>query len=544
MAVYKETQLRTSYAIIVIALVFILMYPCWLIGDRELYWQEGLYAVEATGIKFWLPLATAHGIVLPNSFPLFPWLAGLIHELTGLPITFILRAIVVAALASVTTLIWHTTRKAANTEAATVAAAVMLSTSIIFEKSLNGYPEMLGILFLTLAWLLWFSIGMMKNNWSLAWSAGYFFCGLAFYTIGVKAIIIFTVPLIFMRRPLTIWPKLRKPGFVVGLAVLTGFIIMWLLPCLQTTSTVALLELPTSSWSDYLIHLLTFPFVVILRFLPWSIITWAPFCVAFIPLDKTPVFSRFLRTIAYSLFFFFWINPSTDSRNLIFLAPPVAILSGLYYWIVIRRYGKQLQLLLKYFSLVAFAIGIAIFAVYLLPETWWDKLFSMHHGMSFTTNSKYLFLSMFYGCMVCGISIWLYTKAGKTRIWEIILLLSLCTATFFWAIMFPYRAQNREKRALGQEISEALKNSGAAANTLIYKSKIVDLYGECYYSGHRVQRITSMTDLPQKQPVIYLLSMGFPSMPTRRWNNLFPAHKMYHNKRLCLWEGELIKKTR
>jgi Dolichyl-phosphate-mannose-protein mannosyltransferase len=544
MSVYKETPFKKSYAIFFIVIVFIVMYPLWLLGDRELYWNEGLYAVESTGIEYWFPVARAHGIMQTNSFPLFPWLARLLHELSGLPITFILRGIAVAALGGIIALVWHTTRRVAGTKAATVAAAVMMSTSIIFEKTLDGYPEMGGMLFLTIAWLLWFYLGTIKNNWSLAWVAGYFFCGLAFYTIGWTAIIIFTVPLIFMRRPLTIWPKLRKPGFFAGLMLLVGFVMLWFFPYLQNSQALSFLSFPTNTWGNYLVHLLTFPFEVVFRFLPWSIIAWAPFCVALIPLDKTPVFSRFLRTIAYSLFFLIWLNPSADSRNIIFLVPPVAILSGIYYPIVIRRYGKQFQLVLKYLSFLAIATGIIVIAAYLLPTTWWSSLVSMKRGMGFVTNPKYLLLSLFYGCMICSIGIWLCSKMGKVRIWQLILLLTLCVTTFFWAIMYPYRAQDKGKSNLGSEIRETLENSNVPHNTLIYKIDIVDLYGECYYSGYRVQRIISLNDIPDYKPVIYLLSLGFPGMPERRWTNLFPPNKKYRGKDLRLWKGEKISKQR
>ena len=435
MSVYTETTLKKSHAIFFIAIIFLIMYPLWLIGDRELYWSEGLYAVEAAGIEYWFPIVRAHGIIQTNSFPLFPWVAKALHQLSGLPITFILRSIVIIALGGIVTLVWHTARRTAGIKAASVAAAVMMSTAIIFEKGLDGYPEIVAMFFLTTAWLLWFYIGTIKNSWSLAWIAGYFFCGLAFYTIGWQAIIIFTVPLIFMRRPLTIWSKIGKPGFFAGLAILLGFIMLWLVPCLRNSQSLSFINLPTTTWSNYLIHLLTFPFEVLLRFLPWSIIAWAPFCVALIPLDKTPVFSRFLRTIAYSLFFLIWLNPSTDSRNIIFIVPPVAILSGIYYSIVIRRYGRQMQMLMKQLSFLAIIAGIVIFSVYLLPVTWWSELVSMRRGMNFVNNQKYLYLSLFYGCLLCGLGIWLCSKMGKVRIWQFILIMTLCLTTLFWAIM-------------------------------------------------------------------------------------------------------------
>ena len=54
--------------------------------------------------------------------------------------------------------------------------------------------------------------------------------------------------------------------------------------------------------SHYLKDILVYPFQLAFRFLPWTFLAWPAFCVAYYPLDKNPIFSRFLRTIFLSLF--------------------------------------------------------------------------------------------------------------------------------------------------------------------------------------------------------------------------------------------------
>lgn len=105
--------------------------------------------------------------------------------------------------------------------------------------------------------------------------------------------------------------------------------------------------------------------------------------------------------------------------------------------------------------------------------------------------------------------------------------------------MHPYRAQEEVKREFGTTIRRAL--DGQPGGTL-YKSNILDLYGELFYSGAKVVKLQSLEELPEDQETVYLISTEFPQYPDRSWSNLLPPDYSYRNHRLSLWKG--VKRER
>lgn len=73
----------------------------------------------------------------------------------------------------------------------------------------------------------------------------------------------------------------------------------------------------------------------------------------------------------------------------------------------------------------------------------------------------------------------------------------------------------------------------------LYKSNILDLYGELYYSGTEVRRILELDELPTTEEVVYLISTEFPQYPDRSWVNLLAPDYSYRGHRLFLWKGTL-----
>jgi hypothetical protein len=546
MARYEEKIFKWFPCFIVIAFAFLLLYCPFQLGDRELYWQEGYYAVQAAEMEYLLPMTFAHGVVIKNSYPLFPWIASLLNNELGWSLEFSLRFISVFSLALLTSVVWYAARSAGGVQAAAVAAAMMISSNIVIEKALDGYPDMLMLFFLTVGWLLWFSFGAGQGNWSVAWIFALFFCGLVFYTNGPLAVLYFVIPLILMRRPLTIWPKLRKPGFFIGLAIFLGFLLLWKMPHLIFARTLPFRYMPMEAkhFYAYLEHLIVFPFDVVVRFFPWSLLAWAPFCVALHPLDRTPIFSRFLRTIFFALFFLLWLSPYSEPRDIMLLAPPLAIMTGLNYWLVIRRYGNFMMKILNFFPWMAMGIGLVIFVFYLAPANWWTNLVSLSRGIEFKYVAFNFICGMIGASLAVAAGFTLIVLRRKPPIWFYMLVLIICPVIFFWTIARPYKAQENSKQTLGMELRAALNKEHVPMNEIIYKSAILGLYGECYYMGGKVQKIFSLDELPKDKKVVYLLSPEFPEFPERRWRNLRPTRQQYRKKRLCLWQGVKIDNKR
>ena len=103
-------------------------------------------------------------------------------------------------------------------------------------------------------------------------------------------------------------------------------------------------------------------------------------------------------------------------------------------------------------------------------------------------------------------------------------------------VIRPYRAQERNKREFGAMIAAALARETPGR---LYKSNILDLYGEIYYAGVGARKIQTLEELPADEPVVYLLSTEFPLFPDRNWTNLLAPGYTYRSHRLALWKGEL-----
>ncbi len=541
---YEEKICPHWYCLVVLAFAFIIFYWPMYLDDRELFRHEAYYAAQAMEMKeHTIPITSAHGVVIQNSYPLFPWLASQCHQHLGMSMEFALRFISVMALAAIAGLVAGASGNVGNIQAATVAAACMMSSNIVLEKAPDGYPDMLMLIFLMSGWLLWFWLGAGRGNWNAAWIVGLFFGGLAFYTNGFVALIYFIVPLIFQRRPLTIWPKLRKPGFIVGLILLLSFVVLWGFPHLMFARTLPFRYMPveTKHFYGYLEHLISFPFDVAFRLLPWTLFAWAPFCAAFFPLDKSPIFSRFLRTIFISLFMILWLSPYTDARDILVLVPPVSIMTGLWYWLIIRRYGFGLARVAKLAPYLLLACGLVIIGFYLVPEEWWLPFVQLSRKITFKNNWNHLLFGTGGGLLAIILGLMVYRYVIRRRIdmsiWMLVMLLAAGPMLFIWCIARPYRAQESGRRDMGIELRQALSSQGVNYEETIYKAAILDLYGECYYMGGKVKKIFSLSELPEEEKTVYLISTSFPEYPRRRWKNLLPAQKTYHGQRICLWQG-------
>ncbi len=544
MAVYEEKILKWYYAVPFLALVFMLIYPFYQIGDRDLYWSEGDFATMALEMQGMPPLPLAHGEIIPDTYPLYPMLAGLVHK-TGMSMEFSLRIVSVLALALIVILVWETGRRGMDTLAAAVASAVMISTVLIAEKTVDGYPDMLALLFLCCGWFTWYNLGATASNWNLAWLSGFFFCGLAFYTIGWESILYFVTPLIFMRRPLTIWQKINKSGFYTGLAVLAFFILMWGIPrwIAGTDIPFSTMPLETASVKSYVAQLFSYPFEVAIRLMPWLIFAWAPLCVAFHPLEKNPIFSRFLRTILISLFFLLWILPDTKGRDMIILVPPMALLIGMNYSLAVRRYGSKIRKLLVGMGLILLAGAVGAMIYILIPaESIHDfipfkrELFYKDDSLRFTFSILQVSLAAF-----CALLMVLYFRK-RGQIWVSVLLFSLAAMLIFWGVINPYKAQDRSRSSFGKTLKEAIGADFSPDMTVYKDRRISGLYSESVYMGCKVRKVKNVSEIPEDARIIFFLSTEVPNLSNRAWKNLL-ERSFYRDKRIYLWKGEQIPKA-
>ena len=535
--IYEEKKTGIPATVLILAGVFLVTVSPWALELRSLYWNEGTFAAMVREIASFPPLLTLHGENASGVFPLYPLIVKIIHS-CGVGMEFSLRIVPVIALAVLISIVWLCCYRASGRQAAAAGAAVMMSSMIVIDKGLEGNPILLTSLGIFACWLIWFDLGAWRGEWGLAWLASGLVAGLLFYTAGWQGLFMAVVPLLFLRRPLTLRTKPRGPGFVFGVGLILFFILAWGLPRWHAGFAGAFRPDYASpeGTGTYLVQLLVFPFEAAFRLLPWSIFAWAPFCPAIIQLDRNPLLGKYLRTLFVVLFCILWFSPETEGRDIVCLVPPLAVLIGLNYWIAVRRYGARYLLLFKLAGVAALICGIAALLFWLLPAELLEKL-PLTRDPDYR-KEPFLFL---FGTVYCGSSILLsvlsLVVARKgIALWKLGLLVFTSFILLYWGAVVPYKAALHTRRDMGLELRRAL--GGRTDGLTVYKyNTLAGLYPECHYMGGRIVTVKNASELPVNEKVIYVLAPEVPSVPDRSWKSLL--NREYRNQRLALWRGEL-----
>lgn len=549
MAIFEEKQPKTWMTILLIASAFLLAYPLWNLGGRELFWNEGEYAVAASEMWVFPPFVTLHGQGSAELQPLFPLFARLLHS-TGLSMEFSLRFLSVFPLAALTFLTGLICWRASGRQAGAAAAVAMATSLLVAEKGVEGYPHLLGALVLYGGWILWLYVGMVWSTWNFAWVFVGLFSGLAFYVGGFKMLMYFLIPLALQRRPATIWSKMKQPDFYLAILILGGFILLWLAPQWMTYGERTMLEPEPFQFhaGKWLMHVVQFPFEFLVRFFPWSLMMWAPFCAALIPLEGNPILMKFHRTLFWGLAVLLWLDPATKARDMIYLAPVVAVLVGMSYWIVVRRYGGFFCRLFRWMSYLILASAIVSLAFFLAPpdvlkasltalEPWIGKDVQSVPRDMVPFRCGELALSALLAILACIFSI---RKRGA-KVW--LLYLGVFTAFMlqFWAVVNPTRIPKRAKETFGKTIRSVLETrEGRLPERLYLDPQIVGLYSETYYMGLPVTSRSPERIAEDENPVYILSADVFPASMTRKWTPLHQSE--YKGSTLYLYRGEMIRK--
>ena len=533
----REKTVPFAVGFAVLLITFLLLYQPWQIGLHDLLRAEGIYAAEAQEFGPGLPVCTAHGVIIRWDAPLYPLLAAGLHR-TGVPLTWALRLIPLAATMLLAGLVFWAARSARPAGAALIAAAIFLSFLLTVDKTLIASPQTLAAFGLLAAHLVWFHYAARRNSWNSAWLLS---CAIMVPTVwagGLKMLLFYAFPLIFMRRPLTIWPKLNKPGMAAGAAVLAAGLLLWLAPQWLTpgAATDPARFLPEPDWG----RLLTFPGDLLVRLLPWSPLLWIPFCVALQPLDETPIFGRFLRTLACSTFFLLWLAPGWQSSDMIFLAGPLAILLGCGYETAVRRYSHPIRSLGRAAACFTCGTAFALLLFLLLPEQLLQTRFDLHLGIDFREEWLYRTLSMLIiAALLAGGAAGVF--GGKRNpVWLHFLFAAAAAGMFWWTVIRPYHAQDHARAELGDFLASVLEKEQLPRTEPVYKIDIREFYCETSRIGHPIRKIAVLEELPDSAPTVYLLATEFPQFPRRDWENLLPLERQsYFGRRIGLWRGTL-----
>lgn len=541
--IYEERKISPLSTLILLGAGFLLIVSPWLLGLRDLYWGEGAYAAMTAELDSFPPLLKLHGIIASGVYPLYPLLVkGL--ACTGLGMEFCLRIIPGLALLLLCGIVFISCWRTSGLQGAAVGAAVMLSSMVVVDKCSEGNPVFLTTLGIFACWMVWFDLAAWRGRWNFAWIASGFIAGLTFYSGGWQALFQIIVPMLFLRRPLSLKSKPRGYGFPAALLLIALFILLWGFPRWYVGYAGAFRPdtAPLLSGKEYLIQLLLFPFDALIRLFPWSLFLWVPFCPAIITLDKNPLLCKYLRTLFTVLVCLLWFTPGTEGRDLVVLVPPLAVLIGRNYWIAVRRYGARYLALFKFLAWVLLACAGAAIVFYLSSDEMLQK-FSFHLPRFAYRREVFIFiLALAYsgGAFLLALLTLVQTRRKGVPVWRSILLLALAGTLLNWGVVVPYKAASHERREAGTAIRKAI--GGDTDGLTVYKSaSLGGLYAEGFYMGGKIATFKNASELPSGEKTIYVLAPEVPIVPDRAWKNLFSRE--YRQLRLNLWKGELRQET-
>ncbi len=98
MAIFEEKRIRPWVVVLILLAVFVIAYPAWHLGERELFWNEGDVAGIISEMTSFPPAVTLHGKLSGEQYPLFPLVCKIFRSVTGASMEFTLRFVSVLCL--------------------------------------------------------------------------------------------------------------------------------------------------------------------------------------------------------------------------------------------------------------------------------------------------------------------------------------------------------------------------------------------------------------------------------------------------------------
>jgi 4-amino-4-deoxy-L-arabinose transferase-like glycosyltransferase len=412
--------------------------------------------------------------------------------------------------------------------AGAVAAAAVLGNYLTFRVGLSGEPDMLGALFINAAWLGWYRLSRERKRWLYAWLVAHVFLLLAVLTIGIQAIVYFYLPIVCLRRPIKARRRLLKSEHLISVAILLIFVSLWvaLSPGRASAMTNSLQGFhPGGSLSSYGKHLISFPFLMAIFFLPWTFLVWPGFCVAFRPLERDPILGKFLRTIVVSLLLCFWFVP-LSSKTLAPLIGPMAILIGLNYDILVRRHGKKLLLIPKALGVIGLGFAATIFVI------------GWVHDPPVIPQRPAVVIGAFFCLGLAAIGTYIvFSNHLRGPIWLHVLVGVIIFRLAVLASYTVYEAElgNHRKR------DAITLTSQLPANDPVYwlTEEAREIPVRMYYAKRPVLLIQHTSSLPTNRDTVYLLAEDqLPISKSRIWEPASSA-VMLDDTELRMWRGQV-----
>ena len=527
---------------------FASLYGVWLFAGPELVRNEGIYAAAAAEFESHSPaVATIHQWATPECFPLFPAVVDFLHRHAGVPMVTALRGLSIVMLFAGAVLVYLAASARRSCTAGWVAAAMYFSSILALDKSVVGAPATGNAFFLLAAQLLFFEFGFRRSDWTRAWMFASLLVTAGFFNGGFEVPVFFIFPMFFLRRPLSVSSKYRRAGFAFAVVIIVLAVLWWAKEYNAFPRRQPILDVwrENAAETANLSGLLTFPFAFVFMLLPWSVIAWMPFCVALQSLDTTPIFSRYLRTLVFPNLALLWLAPWLGRGAYFYVFAPLAILTGEFYEIGVRRYGERLRRFFITTEIFLAAVPAVIAIGCCVSEELLDRFvpwLSIDQSLDFRSGSGFWILTavMFVSSLL--LLGYVHFRRRSDPVWMILLSVTLALALVFNGLMMPYRSQDHSKRKFGSDLKRVLPPAALAGT--IYTLGTAHLNGGLFYAGYPVCRLDSLDELSRKdapkdapERPVYLLCPEFPQSAEFSWENLLDPDYKYNGHSLALWKG-------
>ena len=494
---YRETVPTKRWCYVHLALFLALYLP--VLGLRELRPSEALVGTVAGEMRTGgsLLATTAHGEHV-DSFPLCPWLVTASSPF-GRPNAWTTRLPSALAMLGLAGLCGYVAARAGGHLAGAVAAGMVLSSAVSFAEGTRAGSNAVFALLMSASWFSWYRLGRVGRNWSMAWGVSLAFVLVAVFGVGLKAFVYFYFPLFFLRRPLRLLPRGRVPGHALALGCCALVITLWLWQAprqvLFPWTAISMGSIPERTGS-YLLRLGLFPVRCAAYLFPWTLLCWPAFCVAFRPVERTPVFCRFTRTLIYPLFLAAWALPSVSPKALLPLLGPLSVLTGLHFEILIRRHYRGVRRVEKLLLSTCLVAGCAFMFLGAL------------HGFGVVvfggvgrTTWAFAMTLMLLVVMVARRFDMLF---GAQPLWLRLLVLTGLLWLVFIGVNVPLRAlRGGGRRAVARRLAESVP-----LNATVYRAVPHLLLPECFHLGRPVRRVPEGSSLPmhERERIAYVLA--------------------------------------
>lgn len=499
-----------------------------------------------------------------REFPLYSWLVCLFSGFQS-PTLLSLRLPGMLSVMGLALLCGMSARKLQSNFAGFVAAAVVLMCLATFKVGFRAQVDMLQSFLTCCAWWSWYHLGFEEKRWNVAWEVSLFCVFIGVLNVGLEAVFWFYLPLLFMPRQINAKMRMQMPSHLVSVLFVVVLITVWVMVTpeqpLMPWNREHWLSMPSNDSSGYFWHLISFPCGVAYYLFPWSILLWAPFCIALRQFEKAPIACRYFRVIVFTLFLCVWLFPGTSPLHLLNLLGPMAILIGVHFEIVIRRHQHILNKLVHGVSWGVVIVGILLSTIWGVVALGNVAIMDVTRLEAGIYSGLLVVLSIVVWCIVLRPSS--HCTFRTSIIWcifgsRLLFLLSFCHYNN-WS--------HCDRRLAGEELAGKRKtvdmlvgtnpNVQPLGDVLTQSGSWTDVSSDAqcvYYRPTHSSDFLYLVELfyldkpiiliepnrpwerafPEGEPIVYVLSSSVPALPERRWRAISPLVDMRMRRRATL----------